>query len=299
MNSTSNTPKLDIMMLTHNERTINYKDWLFLGDSLSMKPGTLTWVEATKYPCIVDFTICMFCIKGSIRLKMNLMEYHISDNDIFFALNGSIVKFISGSNDCQMAVIAVCDDRFVTEVGKRSKKSATDFITSHAVIHVDTLAMSNAISIYKLLHSLLSDDSFYQKHFAIDSCLRLLSCYCGNLVSKNMDDNIHAKSKQQLLFENFITLVHDNCIRERGLQFYADKLQITPKYLSHIIHQVSDRFASDLIRDFVILAAKALLKGCPLSVAQVSEKMNFPNPAFFNKYFKTATGITPHKYQLS
>ncbi|MCS3310663.1 helix-turn-helix domain-containing protein [Bacteroides sp. BFG-637] len=85
--------------------------------------------------------------------------------------------------------------------------------------------------------------------------------------------------------------------KERSISYYADVLCITPKYLSQVIHNISGRFASDWIIDFVILEAKALLKSRKYTVQQVADMLNFANQSFFGKYFKNKVGCSPSEYQ--
>ena len=92
----------------------------------------------------------------------------------------------------------------------------------------------------------------------------------------------------QLLKEHYTT--------QRKIGFYADKLCMTPKYLSQVIHAVSGRHAGDWIRDYVILEAKALLKSRQYTIQQVSDMLNFPNQSFFGTYFKKTVGCSPLTY---
>ena len=106
------------------------------------------------------------------------------------------------------------------------------------------------------------------------------------------------QSRQQMIFERFLWLVQKHYREERGIAFYADKLCLTPKYLSTVIYQCGGRHASEWIRDYVILEAKALLKSRQYTAQQVSDLLNFPNASFFGKYFKAATGFSPRQYML-
>lgn len=83
------------------------------------------------------------------------------------------------------------------------------------------------------------------------------------------------------------------------MQFYADRLCLTPKYLSQVVHAVSGRHAGDWIRDYVILEAKALLKSGQYTIQQVSDMLNFANQSFFGVYFKKAVGCSPTVYKES
>ena len=81
------------------------------------------------------------------------------------------------------------------------------------------------------------------------------------------------------------------------MAFYADKLCLTPKYLSKLIKQASGRSAPDWIDDFVILEAKNLLKYTDLTIKEIVYKLHVPNPSVFFKFFKAHTGLTPSEYR--
>ena len=106
-----------------------------------------------------------------------------------------------------------------------------------------------------------------------------------------------AQVRLKMLFDNFMSLVSEYHASERGMSFYANRLGLTPKYLSKLIRQYSGRPAPDWIDSFVILEAKSLLKYSGDSIKEIVYKLNFPNPSVFYKYFKAHTGMTPTEYR--
>ena len=104
-------------------------------------------------------------------------------------------------------------------------------------------------------------------------------------------------SRQEELFRRFIALVNQHSKHERNVNFYADKLCLTPHYLSSVIRETSGQTVMQWINQAVILEAKVLLKHSNLLVFQISDELNFPNPSFFSKFFKRMTGMTPAEYQ--
>lgn len=296
MKRNNTAPKLSIMMLPENDNTLNYNDRLFMGDSLDVDVVKINQYSS-PYPCRLDFTIIMFCTSGDMVFRVNLEEFHVNANEMIIATRGSIGEFIHSSEDCRIAVIAISDDSFTNDIDAQTKMLAIKFIASNVKLTVPPHVMREMISIYRLMHSLLSDKTFTEKGLAIEAFLKLFSCYGKDLLDKNSEVEEVTPNRQQRLFEDFLSLVHKHYATERGLQYYADRLFITSKYLSRLIHEISGRFASEWIRSYVILDAKALLKSGNMTVVEVSDKLNFPNPSFFSKYFKAATGITPKQYQ--
>lgn len=105
------------------------------------------------------------------------------------------------------------------------------------------------------------------------------------------------KSRQEELFSTFIQTLASNYRQERSVSFYAGKLYVTPKYLSLLVKNVSNRTAGEWIDDYVILEAKALLSSSRMSIQEIADRLNFANQSFFGKYFKQHVGLSPTEYR--
>lgn len=99
--------------------------------------------------------------------------------------------------------------------------------------------------------------------------------------------------------QEFMRLVHTHYRQERSIGFYADKLFISPKYLSLIIKEMTGRSAAEWIDECVILEAKNLLRYSGKNIQQVAYELNFTNQSSFGKYFKHLTGMSPSQFQKS
>ncbi|PXV66283.1 AraC-like DNA-binding protein [Dysgonomonas alginatilytica] len=101
------------------------------------------------------------------------------------------------------------------------------------------------------------------------------------------------------LLNQLLRLLLTHYREERSVAFYADKMCLTSKYLSKIIKEISGKSILEWISETVIMASKALLKSSEMTVLQISEELNFPNPSFFSRFFKKHTGMTPIEYRES
>jgi AraC-like DNA-binding protein len=98
---------------------------------------------------------------------------------------------------------------------------------------------------------------------------------------------------------DFIKLVHIYYSKERAVKFYADKLFISPKYLSLLVKEATGRSAANFIDEFVVLEAKNMLRFSGKNIQQIAYALNFSNQSSFGKYFKHLTGMSPTEYQKS
>ena len=97
----------------------------------------------------------------------------------------------------------------------------------------------------------------------------------------------------------FMRLVKKYYRTERSVGFYAEKLFISPKYLSLIIKETTGRSAAQWIAEHVILEAKNMLRFSGKNIQQIAYDLNFTNQSSFGKYFKHMTGMSPSEFQKS
>lgn len=107
------------------------------------------------------------------------------------------------------------------------------------------------------------------------------------------------RSRRSIYMHEFIRLVRKYFRYERTVGFYADKLCISPKYLSLVVKESTHTSAARIIDEYVILEAKNLLRFSGKNVQQVAYELNFPNQSSFGKYFKHLTGMSPTEFQNS
>ena len=84
--------------------------------------------------------------------------------------------------------------------------------------------------------------------------------------------------------------------KERSVQYYAQQMGITPKYLSAIIQTFTGLTASQVIDQYVIYAIKQTLYTNEHNIKTISKEYNFPSQSFFGRYFKRIVGVSPNEY---
>lgn len=105
------------------------------------------------------------------------------------------------------------------------------------------------------------------------------------------------RTRQEEVFNRFLELVNKYAVRERSIAFYADRLYLTPRYLSTLVRQASGRTVMDWVNEAVVQEAKLRLCHTDKLVYQIADELNFPNASFFCKYFRRMTGMTPNDFR--
>lgn len=100
-------------------------------------------------------------------------------------------------------------------------------------------------------------------------------------------------------FIKLIRLIKKYYMQERGVAFYADKLCLSPKYLSALSKSVCGYTVQELVFRAIIRKSIFWLKNTNKSVQEISDDLNFPNASFFGTFFKKQTGLAPSYYRIS
>lgn len=121
---------------------------------------------------------------------------------------------------------------------------------------------------------------------------------CAIISHKMLTEN-KASGRKVDTFVKLITLISQHYRRERTVAFYADKLCLTPKYLSTLVRTLCGYTVQDLITKAVIRRAIFLVTNTNDSIQSITDELNFPNPSAFGTYFKKHTGKSPKYYRES
>ena len=105
--------------------------------------------------------------------------------------------------------------------------------------------------------------------------------------------------RKEEITTQFFTLVREHYKEQHNVQFYADQLFISRKYLTKVINDTMQKSPKEIIDQVLSIEARILIRSSNISVNEVSAMLNFPDQASFSKYFKKHIGKSPLKYKKS
>ncbi len=97
------------------------------------------------------------------------------------------------------------------------------------------------------------------------------------------------------LFNRFMMLMERDYKQSRDVNYYANLMNITSKYLTNIVHQVTGHTPKTIIDQYVILQLKMQLKRSGQSIKEMAWEYHFTDVSFFCRYIKKHTGLTPQQ----
>ena len=132
---------------------------------------------------------------------------------------------------------------------------------------------------------------------AIQSLLFHLFFELKNIIFQKNDIVPVVLSRKEELFQQFLKLLFKHNREQHTVSFYANKLCISPQYLSAILKDLTGKTTNNWIDNSLILDAKVMLKAPNATVQQVSDLLSFANQSTFGKFFKKHAGLSPAEYR--
>ena len=291
-----NIQEVTLAMVHDKAHKVVYNDFMLLDDNFDDE--VFKGFSYIGSPVKLMFLSLIICVKGKMRVRVNLKDMNIGPNDVLLINPGAIIDMVVCEGECRMAVIHIDSDKVEHKPSVKIMLQLRSIINNESVVtHLCDNALLQFVDSYKSMRRVISDEGMRFKDEVIIGSFQSLAAYWMNeiAVENEMHKNV-ALSRNEQLFQGFIREVQKNYMVNREVSFYASKLCITPKYLGVVVAQVSGRRPLEWIRDYVILDAKAMLLSREYSIQQISQLLNFPNPSFFSKYFREAVGYSPSKY---
>lgn len=128
----------------------------------------------------------------------------------------------------------------------------------------------------------------------------ILRSYLNIIILKLVDIAIPDNKEQTSLnplITSFRQLLDRNFKEQKGLDHYAKHLNVTKRKLTETCKKELGRPATSLINERLIMESKRLLKHTIKNISEIAYELNFSDPSYFVKFFKTNTSLTPGEYR--
>jgi len=256
-----------------------------------------------QYPFRVDCYVAAYCVEGSVDCSVNLTDYHLTTGTLLLFTPGNIVRITEPEQTDHLRLTLICaSTSFITGIGINPSKfliEAMDVLRDPC-IHLST---DETEMLHKYVNLAL-DITKTNPQFIKESISGLVSSvfyqFAGFLADSKRRQDLETPvrtSRQRQMLEQFIKLAINDHTREHLVGYYADKMCVTPKYLSKIVKEASGRSVPDWLNELLILDAKNMLRHSDMTIKEISASLNFPSQSFFFRFFKNHTGQTPTQYR--
>lgn len=242
----------------------------------------------------------IICVKGDLKINIDLDTVVVPPMSLVFVAPDRVFQPIEWLGDEHEAYLLFLSNKFAYDLNIDLNAINTNiFTTAKSVMPLSAPNAELLIRYFEMLHCVASErGNRYNRHIARSLMAAAAYQIMAFGEAENIDDNDQKPHSRKLSYvKTFLRLVRANHRKERSIGFYADKMFISPKYLSLIIKESTGRSAAEWIDQYVIQEAKNLLRYSGKNVQQVAYELNFTNQSSFGKYFKHLTGLSPTQFQ--
>ena len=274
--------------------------------------GLEEWQEG---PQVLTYGAILICRKGMAMLNVNYKDWELYEGAVITLFPNDVVELKVDGGDCKS---------LSTENGDcKSPQTANNFQVE-ILKYNPSLLREASLQLEQTVYSSLREDRCRQDtpvvtniingmfgllkvYFDQSECTcisQLVLCqlkafFIGfhEFLQRNpgyRPDEVKSYRVREL-FNRFMMLLERDYKISRDVNYYAKQMNISSKYLTNVVSQVTGHTPKNIIDQYVILQLKMQLKRSTQSIKEMSWEFHFADVSFFCRYFKKHTGLTPQQ----
>ena len=280
-----NLSKVNVVYLT---------DDLFITDNISYIP------HLEQELLHIDMSIYVICKAGHMCVTIDNKDFHVCSSNILICTGLQVVSNAMVSTDFKCSIVGLSHRKLI-ELFPNDKEILTDFmlIKENPIMQLSEEDM-HLLSLYKgIFDAKCRGDKLKLDNIILDKLLyaviyELIQLYARN-VSSHSDTLTYMTG--HLYGQEFLSLLAEDKCHHRKVEYYADKLCITPRYLSTVCQKETGKTPSEWIREKTVGHIRHYLLNTTLSVKEICSVLDFPNTSFLCKFTKKHLGMSPMAFR--
>ena len=263
-------------------------------------------VLANPDPVRLQMNMIASCQKGYLRVDINGKVVEVSKNNIFVCPPNSMLDILEVSDD--FACVAMCVTNHGIQNILRSHVNVWNramYVNKVSVVNMTEDEMVFYDKFTELVRICLDSKSMehstwnpYRREI-VETLLKSALLALCNAFTVGMAGGRNENTTTGELFERFLEMLQQSEQKHRPVEFFAQQLCITPKYLSIICKRHSSKTAIEWITEYTLSDITYYLRSTNKSIKEISGILGFSNTSFFGKYVREHFKVSPLKYRQS
>ena len=247
---------------------------------------------------LVEHVGIIVCHRGNFTIVAGGDTFKVEHGRTIFLNRGEYFHVVDSSADCLYSLLFYRIDTIRDILGNTVMGMKFWDVINPSSCQIVTNDKTADIGNYISLFASLPDDDndvFIEKErmlLMLSLTYRLCSVF-----SKMIGSNHSISERQTDIYIRLIELVGKYYDRHRSVAFYADKLCLSPKYLSSIVKSISGLTVQQHVFKAIVRRSILLMNNTDMSIKQISDSFHFPNPSSFGTFFKKHTGMSPRTFR--
>ena len=290
---------MELSMIPAYGSAVNLDDRMLLMDNLDENADPANWQQelSARLPMKLNLTCMVIVIRGKVTMGVTFRDIVAGENTCAIISSGAIIEWFKVDKGTKLIFLSFSRNTSGTLGNVNLKDLHRLYALQAVLLHLQPVHVRLMMTTCNTLRTIVTDPAFdVNREEAAVNCINLL----GSILAQGANSQpevVSKASRRDEIVARFLQCVYENYRQRRDLGFYADKLCLSLKYMSHVVYEQTGRHPSRWIKDYVILDAKTMLRTGRYTIQQVADELNFPNQSFFGKYFKEAVGVSPKKWR--
>ena len=242
----------------------------------------------------------LLCKAGEGSFVFNDRCYHIVKNDLVVMPTPARVKNLAAHPDLRVEWFAA-DYKFLQSLLPSNNYSIGGSISLNhdPVIHLTDDQAAIILADFHCLRDRMDDRHlmFYRELMG-SLCLTMMYDIFEPHAQRDASDT-HTDRTAYIVKQLMDMLSTGISRTEREVSYYAERLHVSPKYLSATVKRVTGHSVSSYINRATVPIIKKYLDDERMSLTQISELMNFTSLSYFSRYCSKHLGQSPSEYRQS
>lgn len=256
-------------------------------------------------PVRLQMNMIASCQRGSLHLAIGDREVEVGKGDIFICPPNTMLDIREVSDDFACTAMCVSNHGMLNILRSHiSVWNRAMYVSKVSVLKMNETDMVFYAKFTDLVRLCLdpqfSDRSSWKpyRREIVETLLKSALLAVSNLLLQDLPQDA-ANSSTNDLFDRFLELLQQSDIKHQPVEYFAQQLCITPKYLSIICKRHSGKTAIDWITEYTLSDITYYLRSTTKSIKEISGILGFSNTSFFGKYVREHLHMSPLKYRES
>ena len=242
----------------------------------------------------------LLCTSGEGSFVFNEHCYHITKNDLVVIPMPNKVKNLAAHADMKVEWFAA-DYKFLQNLLPSNNYSIGGSISLNqdpVIILTDEQAKHLLEDFHRLRNRMNDHNLQFYRELMGSLCLTMMYDIFEAHAQREATGS-HTDRTAYIVKQLMALLATGISRTEREVNYYAKRLNVSPKYLSATIKRVTGHSVTSYIDRYTIPILKNYLNDDRLSLTQIAEAMNFTTLSYFSRYCTKHLGKSPSEYRLS
>lgn len=233
-----------------------------------------------------------FLFKGTIRLHADHRDWELKAPCVQFIFNDHVVKLMDSSTECEICGLAL-SPQFGESMETNIPHNLLSRLYTHPIWHIDETRISIVKRYFEMLRCMVPMGN---RPVIINLLRSLFYFLAEDLEQDQLSPTTMTRAEQ--IAGQFLALVEKECRSHHRIEWYANQMCLTPKYVANVVRQVNGLPAGQCIDNALVRQARSLLLTTPYSIQEIAHMLGFLNQSHFGTFFRRETGVSPKNFRI-